>query len=388
MFAIRFGLGAIKAVGFSMMENAVKERKANGKFSDLYDFVTRLDPKSINKKSIEALAKAGAFDSLLKNRRQVAESFNILSAYANEKNEERSSNQMSLFSALPEVNLAPDLKKISDWNKTERLQKEFEAFGFFLNEHPIDDFLPDLRKRGIIFSDKLERDELVDGNLVKMAGVVSSSKHRSGSRGRFAYLTMSDPFGIFEAMIFDEALITSARDVIVDSSMVVLECLIRKDDGGIRILVREIKRLDEFIKNTKAAEKDFEDIKRQISRNRGNNQNYGHVANQLSEKSEPLIYKGSSSLKMVRNGDLRQSHYEIAIEAKKEKRIFNEIAISLMSHEPLPVLKSILTNPGTTKIFLKVGENKIELPQKCLLEETDILRIKNVSGILKLEIIS
>jgi DNA polymerase-3 subunit alpha len=202
-FAIRFGLGAIKAVGFGMMQTAIKEREVNGKFADIYDFAERLDPRSINKKSIEALAKAGAFQDLQKNRRQVAESFEILSAYSAQKTEAANSNQMSLFGGLPEANAKPELKKTQDWTKIERLQKEFEAFGYFLNEHPLDDNVSELKKRGVIFSDKLERDELEDGNLVKMAGVVAGSKHRSGPRGRFAYMTISDPYGIFEAMIFD-----------------------------------------------------------------------------------------------------------------------------------------------------------------------------------------
>ncbi len=210
-FAIRFGLGAIKAVGFGMMENAIKERDENGKFKNIYDFAERLDPRSINKKSIEALSKAGAFDSLNKNRSQISESFDILSSYAAQQSEAASSNQMSLFGGLPEANKKPDLKKVEEWNRVERLQKEFEAFGFFLNEHPIDEFIPDLKKRGVIFSDKIERDELQDNNLVKMSGVVAGSKHRSGARGRFAYLTMSDPLGIFEAMIFDEALTLFVR---------------------------------------------------------------------------------------------------------------------------------------------------------------------------------
>ena len=181
-FAIRFGLGAVKAVGFKAMENAVKEREMKGKFLDIYDFSSRLDPRLINKKSIEALSKCGAFDSLQKNRRQIAESFDLLSSYAAQKSEEANSNQMSLFGGLCEVNSKPELKKIADWNKIERLQKEFEAFGFFLNEHPLDDSLNELKKRGVIFSNKLEREELEDGNLVKMAGVIAASKHRSGPR--------------------------------------------------------------------------------------------------------------------------------------------------------------------------------------------------------------
>ncbi len=368
-FAIRFGLGAIKAVGFGIMENAVKEREANGKFENIYNFAERVDPKSVNKKSIEALAKAGAFDSLIKNRKQVAESFEILSSYSSTKNEENTSDQMSLFGGLPEANIKPDLKKTQDWNKTERLQKEFEAFGFFLNEHPVDDFLPDLKKRGVIFSDKLERDELEDNNLVKMAGVVAGSKHRSSARGRFAYLTISDPFGIFEAMIFDEAIITNARDILVDGSSIALECLIRKDEGGIRILVRSVGKLDEFIRNTKPSDKDFEDIKKQA--NRGNNRNYEQKNNQ---KSAPI---------------------NTTYETKKEKKIFREIEIILMSQHPIIILKSLLSQrvapesiTDTTKIFFVIGQNKIELPQKYLLEESDILRIKNISGISSVKIIS
>ena len=229
--AIRFGLGAIKAVGFGMVDTAVKERENNGKFADIYDFSGRLNPKTINKKSIEALAKAGAFDQLNKNRRQLAESFETLSSYATRQSEAASSNQMSLFGGFPEENKKPELKKVTDWMKVERLKKEFEAFGFFLNEHPLDDHVPDLKKRGVIFSDKIEKDQLSDNDLVKMSGVVAGSKHRSGPRGRFAYMTISDHLGIFEAMIFDEALITSARDILADGSMISLECLIKKDDG-------------------------------------------------------------------------------------------------------------------------------------------------------------
>ena len=202
--SIRFGLGAIKAVGFNMTENAVKERVENGKFKDIYDFSERLDPKTINKKSIEALSKAGAFDCLHDNRHQIANSFDVLSSYAAQKHEAASSNQMSLFCGTPEADVKPELKKVEKWTKIERLQKEFEAFGFFLNEHPTDDHVPALRRRGVIFSDKLERDELGDNSLVKMSGVIAGSKHRSGPRGRFAYLTISDYLGIFEAMIFDE----------------------------------------------------------------------------------------------------------------------------------------------------------------------------------------
>lgn len=365
-FAIRFGLGAIKAVGFGVMETAVKEREANGKFKDIYDFAERLDPRSVNKKSIEALAKSGAFQNLQKNRRQVAESFEILSSYSAEKTEEATSNQMSLFGGLPEANAKPELKKVEDWSKVERLQKEFEAFGFFLNEHPVDDFLPDLKKRGVIFSDKLERDELQDSNIVKMAGVVAGSKHRSSARGRFAYLTVSDPYGIFEAMIFDEAIITNARDILVDGSAIALECLIKKDDGGVRILVRDVKKLDDFIKNTKAADKDFEDIKKQAPRRNFNRDRGGERENFTPQKSEPA--------------------------APIVKKIFSRIEIFIASPNAVVSVKSLLSNCAATegaekitKVFISIADKKLELPQNYIVGELELTRLRNCYGVSKVD---
>lgn len=367
--AIRFGLGAIKAVGFGMMETVTNERKENGDFRDVYDFAKRINPRLVNKKSIEALAKAGAFDKIQKNRRQIAESFEILSAYSAQQNEEASSNQMSLFGGMPETNSRPQLKQTEDWNRADRLQKEFEAFGFFLNEHPVDAVLSDLRKRGVIFSDKIERDELTDGALVKMAGIVATSKHRSSARGRFAYMTVSDPFGMFETMIFDEALITNSRDILVDGSPIALECLIRKDDGGIRILVQGVKKLEDFIKNTEAAKEDFEDIKQQNMRPRGNssyNKNPG-PKNPAPKNPEPKVE-------------------EKKFQAPQAKKIPTELEIQIARKEQIVMLRSLLSPrvaaesaENTTTISFIVEGKKILLPQKFSLTEIDLLRIKNIT---------
>jgi DNA polymerase III alpha subunit len=392
IFAIRFGLGAIKAVGFGAMENAIKEREENGKFSDIYDFTERLDPKAINKKSIEALAKSGALESLTKNRRQVAESFDVLSSYAAEKSEEATSNQMSLFGGIIDSNSKPELKKTPDWSKVERLQKEFEAFGFFLNEHPLDDNVSELKKRGVIFSDKIERDELSDNNLVKMAGIIAASKHRSGPRGRFAYMTISDPFGIFEATIFDESLITAARDILIDGSAVVLECLIRKDDGGVRILVREVKKLDDFIKNTKAQEQDFEDIKKQPERNR--NYNREGSKQQFEKKNQNSFESSYSRPDSSKSFIAPKINSEIAV--KEVKKIFSKIEIILKDREPIFAIKSLLSQglapinceKFTTVFFSVISDkkvSKIELPKKYFLDEAQVSRLRAIEKIIDVE---
>lgn len=377
-FAIRFGLGALKAVGFGMIETVIKEREANGKFSDIYDFAQRVDPRSVNKKSIEALAKSGAFDGMQDNRRQMAESFEILSSYATEKAREANSNQMSLFGGLPEANAKPELKKVPQWTKVERLQKEFEAFGFFLNEHPVDDSIPDLKKRGVIFSDKLERDELEDNTIVKMAGVVAASKHRSGPRGRFAYMSISDPCGIFEAMIFDEALITSARDILVDGSVIALECLIRRDEGGVRILIRDVKKLEEFIANTKAQDKDFEDIKKQAARN------YNRNANSNSNQQYTPKQQTQTPAKAAPTAPA------------PTKKILSKVEIIIKLRDPIFNIKSMLSttlaplnSEKFTTVFISVvGDKKItkiELPQKYYLEELDVSRLRRIEKIIDVE---
>jgi DNA polymerase III alpha subunit len=373
--AIRFGLGAIKAVGFGTMEVVASERKENGDFKDVYDFAKRISPRLVNKKSVEALAKAGAFDKVGNNRRQIAESFETLAAYSAQQNEESSSNQMSLFGGMAEANIKPKLKQTADWNRAERLQKEFEAFGFFLNEHPIDVAIPDLRKRGVIFSDKLERDELKDGALVKMVGVIANSKHRSSARGRFAYINISDPFGIFETMVFDEALITNSRDILVDGSVIALDCLIRRDEGGIRILIQGVKKLEDFLRNTEAAKEEFEDIKQQAVRNfRGNS------SSDYKPKTSEAKTSGDKT-----SGD-KTSGAKPSQAIPQPKKIPAEIEIPIMRREQILMLKSFLSKriapeseQNTTEVSFVTDGKKILLPGKFLLSEIDLLRIKNIS---------
>lgn len=374
-YAIRFGLGAIKAVGFNMIEEALKERENNGKFKDIYDFSQRVDPKSINKKSIEALAKSGSFDSLNQNRRQISESFDVLSAYANEAKEEANSNQMNLFGGITEESSRPPLKSVIDWNKKQKLNCEFEAFGFFLNEHPIDNRVSDLKLRGIIFSPKIEEDVLEDNTMIKMAGVVASSKHRSGPRGRFAYLNISDPFGIYEATIFDEALITANRDLLQDGSEIVVECLIRKDDGGTRIMVKGVFRVDDFIKDINPAQKEFEDIKKIAVRKF--NPNYQKNSNFKNEAPKASNQTNSFEKNSTQNNS----------ETVKIERKISQIEIKVNDEKALLPLRTVLSqkisnNVEDAKIILIANrdnqEVKIALASNFKIAEIDIFRLKNL----------
>lgn len=391
-YAIRFGLGAIKALGFNMMIETVNERNINGKFKDIYDYCKRVDAKSINKKSIEALSKSGSFDCFDKNRRNFFESFEILTNFANEAKEMANSNQMNLFGGIDEEDNLPALKNQPSWNKKQRLNHEFEAFGFFLNEHPIDDKILDLKKRGIIFSTKIEEDLLDDNTIVKLAGVVASSKHRSGSKGRFCYLNISDPFGIYEVTIFDEALITANRDLLEDGCEIIIECLIRKDEGGSRIMVKGVFAIDEFINQTKPSEKEFEDIKKLPPRKEfkgqdnkfSSNKNYTNSNNQSAQNNNKVNKNSDSSLQ---NTEILSTNIE---------KNFDKIEILIADNSAILPLKTVLSqkinigekNDGKTTIILVINDQdkttKIQLEGLYKIQELDMFRLKNLHPKIKI----
>ncbi len=360
-FAIRFGLAAIKAVGLNITNHIVEKRNAEGNFVDIYDFAKRIDNKFINKKSIEALAKSGSFDCLNIKRQQIAESFDILSAYSIASKEEANSNQLTFFA---QENRLPDLKKVADYQKQQKLQAEFEAFGFFLNEHPIDNYLSDLKKRGVVFADKLEDESLLDGSLLKMAGIITSSKHRSSGKGRFAYLYISDPFSIYEIMCYDENLITTKRDLLAEGSMLVFECLVKKDDGGTRILAKNIFPLNDFLQQIKPQEQEFADIR--VIKSKTDNR-----------------YKKDFSAKPASNTH-SNTPYPTATTPKEEA--IKALEISISNQKILLPLKTILAQKVSTNsqegvaIFLLADGKKILLAQKYQLNTTDIFRLQNLSA--------
>lgn len=361
--AIRFGLGAIKAVGIKMIDEICQRREKEGKFTDIYNFSSRSGGKFINKKSIEALAKSGAFVNIHQNRRQIFESQEILSRFASQQEEERSNPQMSLFGG--EIGLEdkkPDLIKCDDWQKKERLEKEFEAFGFFPNEHPTEDYIDDLQKRGVLTSEFLES-EAKNDQIIKLFGSVSYSKHKSSAKGRYSYLTMSDPYGIYEASIFNDELITKSRDIMADGTNLVLEVLIRKDEGGIRILVKNIIEMVEFIKHVPAKKESFADIKINKKKSFGK-ENY--------QKKDP-DFIDPLAVQQKRDEELKKL---------KNKDILPEIEIKITNREQIFTIKSFLANKipkiefdKRTKILLLVQENskiiKILLDDSCILDQKD-----------------
>ncbi len=206
--AIRYALAAVKNVGAAAMAALVAEREAHGPFQDLGDLASRLDNRVVNKRQIENLACAGAFDNLGGNRRRAFEGAETLVRHAAAAASERDSAQVSLFgsdAAEPSARLM--LPEVDDWPALERLRHEFEAIGFYLSAHPLDDYGGMLERLGVsTFADLRRRPASPQGRR-KLAGIVVGKQERTSRQGnRFAFVQLSDTSGVFEVIVFSELL--------------------------------------------------------------------------------------------------------------------------------------------------------------------------------------
>ena len=138
--AVRYALAAVRNVGAAAMELLVQEREKNGAFKDLFEFSERLDAQVMNKRQIENLARAGAFDAFVPNRRQVFEAVEMLTRHTHAMQNERESNQVNLFGDGFGDQARPPLPDVDDWSTEERLHQEHDAIGFYLSAHPLESY--------------------------------------------------------------------------------------------------------------------------------------------------------------------------------------------------------------------------------------------------------
>ncbi len=193
---IRFGLGAIKGVGESAVEKMIEERERNGLFKDIYDFAERVNLHSVNKRVLEALAAAGAFDGLGEVSRHQFFATDLKGAtlienlirYGGKVQADKVTPQGNLFGDSPGlVYPKPDLPKADEWTKVEKLNREREHIGIFLSAHPLDDFRLEIETLTThSLSDMSDLKELKNREVV-IAGIVNSVKE--------AYTKNGNPFG-------------------------------------------------------------------------------------------------------------------------------------------------------------------------------------------------
>ena len=206
--AVRYALGALKGVGEKAMEALVAERQAKGDFASLDDFASRIDPKLLNRRQIEALAGAGAFDCVEPDRPRAFAGAESLLACANSSAHERSTGQGGLFGGDIAIAPALQLPAAEPWTLAERMTREKDAFGFYYSSHPVEQYEAIISARGArTYGDICDNVEMTPGTRIPMvmAAMVESARPRVSQRGnRFLNLTLSDRSGQFQSSCFDE----------------------------------------------------------------------------------------------------------------------------------------------------------------------------------------
>ncbi|MGP1395832.1 MAG: DNA polymerase III subunit alpha [Inquilinaceae bacterium] len=245
--AIRYALGAIKGVGVEAMRSVEEERSANGPFRDVFDLARRLDGKSVNKRQIENLIRAGALDSLDANRARLLAASEKLVRYAQSAASERQSGQVSLFGGDGgEALSVPALPSVPDWDMMERLRQEFDAIGFYLSAHPLDGY--NTRRVGARRHREVAAEAgTLAGKTVKLAGVIIAKREQmTKSKKRMAFVSLSDPSGLFEVTLFEEVL-ARVRPLLEPGTPVLMAVEVQARDGDLRLTAQSVGSLDEAV---------------------------------------------------------------------------------------------------------------------------------------------
>ena len=248
MFTVKDGcvvyaLGGLKNVGTDAMR-LIEEARGDQVFSTLFDFARRVDLKRVGKRSLEMLARSGAFDELDRNRRRVFDSLDALVAYSAAIHEQRNSNQVSLFGEAGDDLPEPRLTSPADWLPNERLAEEHKAVGFYLSGHPLDDYMPALKRRKCLTLEEVQARAEGGAFVTKMAGSVSSRQERKSQRGnRFAFVSLSDPTGLYEVTMFSDVL-EASREHLDSGSNVVLTVEATFEGDQLKLLARGVQPID------------------------------------------------------------------------------------------------------------------------------------------------
>ncbi len=250
-YAVRYALAGIRNVGEKAMEAIVAEREANGRFETLEDLFRRIPPGSMNRRQIEGLAGAGAFDGLEPNRAKVLASAEMLLAVADEAERTRTSGQAALFGGEDHAEPTLRLADIDPWDRAEQMAKERENFGFYFAAHPVEQYRAVASANGARSHASIMASGVSSGSGRQgavMAALVENVQKRKTRKGKdFIMADFSDSSGQFSASCFEESLVENFQKWAADGTCVLLtvELDSPSPDEPPRVTVRGARPLSE-----------------------------------------------------------------------------------------------------------------------------------------------
>ncbi len=241
---IVYGLGAIKGVGEGPVGSIVESRDADGPFKDLFDFCRRIDLRKCNKRTLEALVRAGALDALGPHRAVIMASLDEAVAAAEQQARNADAGIVDLFGDVVEEAPSGEFAEALPWTDDERLMAEKETLGLYLTGHPIDQYESELTR--FVEQRLSDLQPTRRGVTTTVAGLVLSTRIMKGARGSRAFVLLDDRTGRIEAGLFGESY-EQFKHLLTKDTVVVIEGEVSHDDfnGGLKMSVRKVMSLAE-----------------------------------------------------------------------------------------------------------------------------------------------
>ena len=297
---IFYGLGAIKSVGFEAISNVVNEREKNGKFKTFTDFINRVDPKDVNKLQLEGLVKAGAFDEFDSNRKKLFEAIPKIIQTIKSKYVEKVSNQTNLFDDIDNIdNETFEFEASRPWTKKELLGEEFISLGFYISDHPLNEY-----KEFFTQLDIESYKDFLDSNKSEslVAGTIMSIQEKKSAKGNsYAIIKFSDNKSEFEIFLFSD-LFSTNREKLKESNSFILTLHKEKstpENSSPRVNIRKIVDLSDLVNKT------YESVSIEL-----NNRE------KLKELNELLINSGETKINVI----LKESNKKYSFELEKTRK--------------------------------------------------------------------
>jgi DNA polymerase III subunit alpha len=242
---ILYSMAALKNVGAGAVEQIVNVRNDGGPFKSLGEFSRRVDAKALNRRALESMTKAGAFDTLNPNRAQVLDGIDSIIGIANRTASEAAAGQNDMFGGMQAASEDFVLPMRDAWLPMEKLAQEFEAVGFYLSGHPLDEYVKPLTRLGVESWLSFQEKILTKGaTAAKLAGTITYKQERRSKTGnKFAFVGFSDPSGQFETIVFSDTL-NAVRDLLEPGKAVIARVEADLDGEEIKLRLQGLEVLD------------------------------------------------------------------------------------------------------------------------------------------------
>ncbi len=304
---IYYGLGAIKNVGFEAISNVISEREKNGKFKSISDFINRINPKDINKLQMEGLVKAGVFDEIDKNRKKLLNFIPKMIQINKICHEDKISKQTSMFEERDEIyDNKIQFETNTSWNKKELLSEEFKSLGFYISDHPLNEYKNIFSQLKILTYKEFINDNNTEGVIA--ATIMSIQEKKSAKGTPFAVVKLSDHEGEFELFIFSENLVLNREKLNESESYVITLQKDKYTEQNIprRVNVKKILLLKEMVN------KPYKNISIEL------NENYD-----LKDLKEFLKEKGETKVSLILPDKDKKIVYDLKSSRKVSLSHFN-----------------------------------------------------------------